>query len=388
MNGETGSRAVEYFTKNLPLMIQDLKDLVECESPSGNIGLLNACADRVSEIILKRTNQRPTSIQLKDGSRILSLSVGGKEEEGNILVLCHYDTVFPVGTLKINPFSTDGGKAKGPGVLDMKAGIVQGVWAVRYLVESNLSGTRITFLFTPDEETGSILSRGFIEDAGRSSGLVIVLEPSENGKIKTGRKGVGTYEIVITGRASHAGLHPEEGINAIAEIAGIIAKINGVQDIAKGTTINVGTISGGTATNVVPDHACIGVDVRVSNMIEAKRVGDAFRNLKPSNPEANITVSGGINRPPMIKNEKTQAALETVRQIGKTMGLVIEDVSVGGGSDANILSQFGMAILDGMGAVGSGAHSSSEYVDISSIPPRTALLALCLAKFSGRKTIT
>ncbi len=388
MNGEPGPRAVEYFAQNLPLMIQDLKDLVECESPSGNIGLLNACADKVSEIILKRTNHRPTSIQLKDGSRILSLSIGGKEEKGNVLVLCHYDTVFPVGTIKINPFSTVGGKAKGPGVLDMKAGIVQGIWSVRYLAENNLSGARITFLFTPDEETGSMESRRFIEDAGRNSGLVIVLEPSENGKIKTGRKGVGTYDIAITGRASHAGLHPEEGINAIAEIAGIIARINGIQDIAKGTTINVGTISGGTATNVVPDHASIGVDVRVSNMIEAKRVDDAFRNLKPSNPEAKITVSGGINRPPMIKNGKTQAVLETVRETGKTIGLVIEDVSVGGGSDANILSQFGMAILDGMGAVGSGAHSSSEYVNIPSIPSRTALLAIILAKYSGRKTNT
>ena len=386
MNGETGSGAVEYFAKNLTLMIQDLKDLVECESPSGNTVLLNACADKVSEIILKRTDQKAASILLKDGSRIISSSVGGKEEKGSILVLCHYDTVFPVGTIKINPFSTDGGKAKGPGVLDMKAGIVQGIWAARFLAENNLSEAKIMFLFTPDEETGSMLSRGFIEDAGRNSGLVIVLEPSENGNIKTGRKGVGTYDIEITGRASHAGLHPEDGINAIVEIAGIITRINGFQDISKGTTINVGIISGGTATNVVPDHASIGVDVRVSNMIEAKRVDDALRNLKPSNPEARITVSGGINRLPMIKNEKTQAVLETVRKMGKTIGLVIEDVSVGGGSDANILSQFGMAILDGMGAAGSGAHSSSEYVDISSIPSRTALLAIVLAKFSKGKT--
>jgi glutamate carboxypeptidase len=388
VNGKSEARAVEYFAQNLPLMIQDLKDLVECESPSGNTGLLNACADKVTEIIVKRTNQRPTSTQLKDGSRILSFSVGGKEEKGNILVLCHYDTVFPVGAIKINPFSTDGGKAKGPGVLDMKAGIVQGVWAVRFLVDNNLSASKITLIFTPDEETGSMLSREFIEDAGRNSELVIVLEPSENGKIKTGRKGVGTYDIAITGRASHAGLHPEEGINAIAEIAGIIVRISGIQDLAKGTTINVGTISGGTATNVVPDHAYIGVDVRVSSMTEAKRVDDAFRNLKPSNLEAKISVSGGINRLPMIKNDKTQAVMEVVREVGKTIGLVIDDVSVGGGSDANILAPFGMAILDGMGAVGSGAHSSSEYVDILSIPSRTALLAIVLAKFSGGKTIT
>ncbi|QRF75382.1 glutamate carboxypeptidase [Thermoplasmatales archaeon] len=361
-------------------MLADLKAIVEQESPSGNVKLLNACAGTISGIIERRTGIRPSRTRLTDGSDILSLSIGPEQDSGGIIVLSHYDTVFPAGTLERIPFSNDEDILRGPGVFDMKTGIIQGIWALKFLIEQGVPGCGIRFLFTPDEETGSQQSGKYIEEAGSRCRAGIVLEPSENGRIKTGRKGVGTYNISITGRSAHAGLHPEEGINAIAEIARIVIALQAVQDIPKGTTINVGTISGGIATNVVPDHASIGVDVRISNMEEAHRIDAFFRNIKPIDPGARISVSGGINRFPMKKNRKTEAALVRVREIGESLGIRIEDVSVGGGSDGNILSLFNMAILDGMGAVGSGAHSDAEYVNTSSIPSRSALLAMVLTK--------
>jgi len=377
-NGKTAAETLGYFKANLPEMLADLKAIVEQESPSGNIKLLNACADTISGIIERRTGIRPSRTGLTDGSDILSLSIGPEQDSGGIIVLSHYDTVFPAGTLERIPFSNDEDILRGPGVFDMKTGIIQGIWVLKFLTEQGVPRCGVRFLFTPDEETGSQLSGKYIEEVGRRCRAGIVLEPSENGRIKTGRKGVGTYNTSITGRSAHAGLHPEEGINAIAEIARIVLELQAVQDIPKGTTINVGTISGGTATNVVPDHASIGVDVRISNMEEAHRIDEFFRNLKPVDPGARISVSGGINRFPMKKNGKTEAALVSVREIGESLGIRVEDVSVGGGSDGNILSLFDMAILDGMGAVGSGAHSDAEYVNTSSIPSRSALLAMVL----------
>ncbi len=381
MNGETGSRAVEYFTKNLPLMIQDLKYLVECESPSGNIGLLNACLNTICEIIRKRTGLHPDIVKLNDGTGAISFFIGPNTRKA-ILVLSHYDTVFPEGTLERRPFRVSDDRIEGPGVFDMKTGLVQGVWAIKFLLERSHANQRILFLITPDEETGSLQSRKLIEESGKNATLGIVLEPSENGKLKTGRKGVGTYVITVTGRAAHAGLHPEDGISAILEISHIVEKLSEFQDIARGTTINVGVISGGTATNVVPDKATIAVDVRVTSLDEAKRIDGCINSLKTQNNEAKIAITGGLNRLPMVKNDLTLAAMEVVKRIGADLDIRIEDVSVGGGSDGNIISQYRIPVIDGLGAVGSGAHSDSEFVLMSSIPVRTALLTNILIKYS------
>lgn len=379
MSGNS-SDALEYFRNNLDEMISDLKQVIECESPSGRVGLLNACADVISGIIEKRTGLKPDYLELSDGSRAISLTVGAKEEKG-ILILSHYDTVFPEGTLKRRPFRVSEDRIEGPGVFDMKTGLIQGIWALGFLLSNAEISRRISLLVTPDEETGSTLSRGFIESAGKSAILGLVLEPSENGKLKTGRKGVGEYDITIKGRSAHAGLHPEDGINAISEISRVITELPELQDLSKGTTLNVGTVSGGTATNVVPDMATIGVDVRVTCLAEARRIDESLHALKPKNPEAKITVTGGMNRLPMVKNEHTEKVLREIAGIGAEMGIVVKDTSVGGGSDGNIVAQYGIPIIDGMGAVGSGAHSDSEYAQVSSIPLRTALLAGTLLKF-------
>lgn len=381
VNGEIGPSTVKYFAKNLPLMILDLKELVECESTSGKVEQLNACAKIIYEIIRKRTGLKPEIIKLNDGTEAISFSVGPNTGRA-ILLLCHYDTVFPEGTLKRRPFRVSGDRIEGPGVFDMKAGLVQGVWAIKFLLEHVHANQRILFLITPDEETGSLQSRKLIEEAGKNATLGIVLEPSENGKLKTGRKGVGTYEITVLGKAAHAGLHPEDGISAILEILHIVEKLSELQDLSRGTTINVGMISGGTATNVVPDRATISVDVRITGLDEAKRIDESIHSMKPQNHEAKITITGGINRLPMVKNERTLAVLEEVKKIGAGLDITIEDISVGGGSDGNIIAQYGIPVLDGMGAVGSGAHSDSEFVIASSVPKRTALLACTLLEFN------
>jgi glutamate carboxypeptidase len=376
-----GGEITGFFTKNLQEMISDLKQVIECESPSGNVRLLNSCADRISRIIESRTGIKPDFEDLADGSRVLTFSVGQGEGDG-ILVLSHYDTVFPEGTLEKRPFLVSEGKIQGPGVLDMKAGIIQGIWALKFLMEHARVTRRIKFLMTPDEETGSLHSRKLIEESGKTSTLAIVLESSENGKLKTGRKGVGTYKITVNGRSAHAGLHPEDGINAILEAAYLVLELQELQDTSRGTTINVGMISGGTTTNVVPDVAEIGVDVRVASMEESRRVDQSINALKPRNADARVTIAGGLNRMPMSKNERTESVLREVAKIGAGLGILVEDISVGGASDANILAQTGMAILDGMGSVGSGAHSNSEFVAASTIPLRTALLAITLLRYS------
>ncbi|MHB1709085.1 MAG: M20 family metallopeptidase [Thermoplasmataceae archaeon] len=381
MNGSR-NQLTEYFENHLDEMLSDLKRVVECESPSGNVKLLNSCADTICGIIEDRTGIKPGLVGLSNGSRAISFSTGPNEGKG-ILVLCHHDTVFPEGTLKRRPFRISGDRIEGPGVFDMKTGLIQGIWALRFVLDNAIVRKRISFLITPDEETGSMLSRQLIEEEGKLATLGLVLEPSENGKLKTGRKGVGTYEIMALGRSAHAGLHPEDGINAIQEIAHVIGKLPEFQDLSKGTTINVGTINGGTATNVVPEMATIGVDVRVASLEEAGRVDECIRAIMPDNPAAKITVAGGMNRLPMRKNEKTEKALMEIAEIGSSFGIRIEDTSVGGGSDGNIIAQYGMAVIDGIGAVGSGAHSDSEYVQASSIPLRTALLAGTLIRFTG-----
>jgi glutamate carboxypeptidase len=383
MSGED-EHVLGYFAANREEMITDLKKVIECESPSGNVALLNDCANEISKIIVKRTGLKPDIMELEDGTKAISLSIG-RNSGMSILVLGHYDTVFPEGTLKKRPFHVSDDRIEGPGVFDMKAGLVQGIWAIKFMLEHVHGDQRMLFLVTPDEETGSLQSRKIIEEAGKNSSLGIVLEPSENGKLKTGRKGVGTYDITVQGRPAHAGLHPEDGISAIWEIVHIVERLSVLQDVSRGTTINVGTISGGTATNVVPDKATIAVDVRVVGLEEAKRIDDSIRSLKPQNPEAKIIITGGINRLPMVKNERTAAVLEEIKKLGNDLGIKIEDVFVGGGSDGNIISQYGLPVIDGLGAVGAGAHSDTEYVVLSSVSLRTALVAKILERYSGKQ---
>jgi glutamate carboxypeptidase len=283
-----------------------------------------------------------------------------------VLILGHHDTVFPIGTLERRPFSVADGRATGPGVFDMKAGIVQAIHAVAALDDS--SG--VEMLFNSDEEVGSHSSRPLLEERALACGAVLVLEPSaDGGALKTGRKGTGTFEVVIGGRAAHAGLEPEKGINALIEAAHQVLLIAGLGDPAQGTTVTPTVAHVGTADNVVPAEARVRVDVRVTNAAEKARIESRLHSLAPVLTGANVSVAGGIDRPPM-----PEEASATLFPIAREVAPGIHGLTVGGGSDGNFTAARGVPTLDGLGAVGGGAHADHEHVLVDTMPERVALL--------------
>jgi glutamate carboxypeptidase len=277
-----------------------------------------------------------------------------------------------VGTLARLPFTTDGGIGRGPGVFDLKAGIVQALHAVAALADTS----HIEILLSADEEIGSRASRGLIEERARACGAVLVLEPSaDGGALKIGRKGTGTFELTIEGRASHAGLEPEKGINSLVELAHLIPQIVSIADPARGTTVTPTLASSGTADNVVPARTTMSVDVRVAVPEEKPRVEEAFAQLQTSLEGSRLTMSGGIGRPPMHESAASElfALAENVAAKVGISGL--QGVVVGGGSDGNFTAAVGVQTLDGLGAVGGGAHGDDEHVVLSTMPARAALIA-------------
>jgi glutamate carboxypeptidase len=294
-----------------------------------------------------------------------------------VLVLGHVDTVWPIGELQRQPLRSDGERIYGPGVYDMKAGLAIAMLAVRALADSpqGIPG-RIVFLFTSDEETGSASSRTAIEDEARRSAAVLVLEPGlPCGAVKTARKGCGQYTLRVSGVAAHAGVEPEKGASAILELARHVIALPRLADPASGLTLNVGTIRGGTRPNVVPDDAVAEVDVRVTSMADAARIDASLRALRVHDPRTSIEVTGGFERPPL---ERTPAIVDLYCQaqaVAAEMGRSLGEGATGGGSDGNFTAALGVPTLDGLGAVGGGAHAIGEHVEIASLPWRAALVA-------------
>ena len=344
-------------------LLTDLKRLVEVESPSLDTAALTASAANLARLIEERTG-RPAALVDGSAGPHVHWSGGG---EPRVLILGHHDTVFPLGALAERPFAVADGRATGPGVFDMKAGIVQAIHAVAALADA--SG--VEMLFTADEEVGSATSRALLEARAAACGNVLVLEPSaDGGAVKTGRKGTGTFEVVVRGRASHAGLEPDKGVNSLIEAAHQVLRIAAFADPAAGTTVTPTVARAGTADNVVPAEARIKVDVRVTGPDEKHRVEALMAALAPVDPAATLEVSGSIGRPPMPESASArlfplaEAALPGIR-----------GVAVGGGSDGNFTAAIGVPTLDGLGAVGGGAHADHEYVEIDTMPARVELLA-------------
>jgi len=299
-----------------------------------------------------------------------------------ILLLCHMDTVFPLGTLEKMPFREADGKIYGPGTLDMKAGIVISLAAIEKLQNAGGLNRPVTLLCTSDEEMGSLTSRSLIEDLARESELVLVLESALlDGSLKTWRKGVGDFYVKVKGRAAHAGGAHEEGRNAIEEMAHQVLAIQEMTDYSKGTTLSVGVIKGGSVSNVVPDECSIEVDFRVLVPEEAGRVEQAMQALKPVTPDTTIEVSGGLNRPPMPKDDLMKATFARAQQIAAGVGLEIRAGGSGGGSDGNFVAPLGVPLLDGMGTYGEGLHSEREYIFSRSLPERAKLLAALIKEW-------
>jgi glutamate carboxypeptidase len=316
--------------------------------------------------------------QTQTGSHIVARFPAESNGESGILILCHMDTVFPLGTLRKMPFYQDDGKVYGPGVLDMKSGIVITLSAISSILSSGRPATLpITALFTSDEEIGSHTSRALIESLARESVMVFVMESALiDGSLKTWRKGVGDFTVKVNGRAAHAGGDHEQGRNAIEEMAYQVIAIQKLTDYKKGTTLNVGQICGGFATNVVPQECSIEVDLRVLQFNEAARVETALKNLKPVLQGTSIEVTGDLNRPPLPYNEVNQVAFKKAYQIAKDqLGMELQAGGSGGGSDGNFVAPLGVPVLDGMGAVGEGYHSEREYIFEKSLEERAKLLA-------------
>lgn len=297
------------------------------------------------------------------------------------LILCHYDTVWGLGEARKRPFRIEGDRAYGPGVFDMKAGLVQGIFAARALVETGRGACRpVQMLITSDEETGSRTSRAIIEDLAQQSAYVLVLEPGVGpaGTLKTWRKGVGIFRLTVRGRSAHAGADHAEGVSAVEELAHQILRLQAMTDPDRGTTVNVGVIRGGTRSNVVPDTAEAEIDCRVMTMAEGERMTAAIRGLRPVLQGTTLRVDGGMNRPPMERTDVTAAMFAAAQRAGAEIGLDIDETGTGGGSDGNFTAALGVPTLDGLGAVGHGAHSLDEYILVHQVPLRTALVARLL----------
>jgi glutamate carboxypeptidase len=360
-------------------MLDTLQQLVEMESPTTE----KALVDLLGEWLAERWEALGGAVeripQTKVGDHWLATWGSG---DGGSLLLHHLDTVHPVGTINGTPWSIEGGRAYGPGALDMKGGIAVTLGALEGLHAHGVRpSSPIRCLLTSDEETGSRTSRALIEDLARRHERVLCLEPAlPNGSLKTRRKGTGVFVLEATGRAAHAGNNPGAGINAILEMAYQIPQIHALAAPAKGTTVGVGVIEGGTRTNVVPEHCRVRIDVRVVEPEEQQRIEAGFAGLRPILEGAQLSTRGGWNRPPMTRTPPIAAAFERARRLGADLGLDLAEGSAGGASDANFVAALGVSVLDGLGPRGDGAHSSQEYVEIDSLAERAALLAALLTE--------
>ena len=361
-------------------MIEQLAALVRIESPSHDKPSVDRAAGQVAhwakalggQVKMHRQRHFGDSLEARFGPR--------RHADGPVLLLGHLDTVWEKGTLRSMPWRMTGDRISGPGVLDMKAGVVMMLTAIAMLRESEGLSRPVTMLLHGDEEVGSPASRRLTETIARRSSAVYVLEPAqgEAGAYKTARKGVGQYRLAVRGVAAHSGVDFLRGHSAVIELARQVQKIADITDLQRGITVNPGVMGGGTRANVVAAEAWVEVDVRIEMARDEARVERALRGLRPHDRECRLHLSGGLNRPPMERTAGTVALFRRARGIGEEMGIALEEASTGGGSDGNFTSALGIPTLDGMGAVGSGAHALDEHCLRSHIAPRTAMLAAML----------
>jgi glutamate carboxypeptidase len=356
-----------------------LKQLVETESPSSD----KSAVDRVGAIVANEARRLGAQIELvpvMDAGNHVIARWG--EGESGILLLCHMDTVFPIGTLANMPFYESLGKIYGPGVLDMKAGIVIGLAAIEELQRTGGLNRPVMLLCTSDEEAGSLTSETLILNLAKESRLVLVLESAlPDGSLKTWRKGVGEFQVKVKGRAAHAGGDHKLGRNAIEEMSHQIIAIQEMTDYEKGTTLNVGVMQGGTVSNVVPEKAMAQVDVRVMQPSEWERVDAEMMALRPVLDGTSLEIAGKLNRPPMPFDETMKATFEKAKAIGAGVGFELKAGGTGGGSDANFIAPLGVPVLDGLGAIGEGLHSAREFILAESLEERKRLLSEIIGKW-------
>lgn len=367
-NSPTATELLAEMRARTPQMVEQLGAFVNLESPSLNVDQLQRSAEYLAGLFASVTGKAAQIISSESGPHVHWKG----SDETNVLIVGHHDTVFPLGTTATRPFSVDGDVARGPGVFDMKAGIVQAIHGLSAIRDSY----HVEMLITADEEVGSYASRELIEARARATGAVLVLEPSaDGGALKIARKGVGTFTVQIVGRASHAGLEPEKGVNALVELAAQVPKIVAMARPELGTTVTPTVATAGNSENVVPDAAMIKVDVRVVLPEEKDRIEREMSQLKTVVAGATLKVSGSVNRPPMHESAGRKL-FGVAEKVAAELGIKnLQGVAVGGGSDGNFTAAIGVPTLDGMGAVGGGAHAVTEHVLVSQMAERAALVA-------------
>ncbi len=369
-------RRLDYFNQRCDQIVSTVRELVEIESPSDN----KAAVDALSDVIAAKFAALGASVKIHTAQNFgnhLQADFAGSSGGKPVLLLGHYDTVYPLGTLAKMPCQIIGDKLTGPGVLDMKSGIAMMLHTIAALQDWHGQLPRpLTVLLVSDEEVGSESSRRVTESLARKSAAVLVLEPSYGlkGAVKTARKGVGDYQIRVIGKAAHAGLDFQKGVNAIEELARQIDKISRFTDLKKGLTLSAGLISGGTRVNVMPAEATATIDVRVARMKDAALIEKKMRSLRPVNRKCRVEVTGGVNRPPLERTAGVAGLYAKAKAIAYDLGWKLAEAAVGGGSDGNFTGALGIATLDGLGGVGDGAHATHEHILIPELPRRTALL--------------
>lgn len=375
---------LHYFEKQRSQILDSIRQLVEIESPSD----LKQAVDRLGTVVGSRFAELGGRIHVHHAEKFgdhlqIDFKASGSAKQKPILLLGHLDTVYPVGTISTMPCRVTKGRLHGPGVLDMKAGVALAL----HVLEANLKWNSgkvprpVTVLLVSDEEVGSKSSRAITEALAKRSAAVLVLEPSYGlqGAVKTARKGICEYTLRVIGKAAHSGLDFEKGQSAIVELAKQIGEISKLVDLKRGTTVNIGKVSGGTRANVVAAEADALMDVRVSRMGDGLTIDEKLRSLRPFNPNCRIAISGGMNRPPMERTEGVAELFGKAQVIAKELGWDLEEAAVGGGSDGNFTAALGIPTLDGLGAVGEGAHADHESVVIPELPKRAALLSGLIA---------
>jgi glutamate carboxypeptidase len=360
-------------------VLETAEALVALESPTTDKAAVDRCGAALAAR-LEAIGGRVTRLPRPDrGDHLLAEFGCGASQ---VLMLGHFDTVWPVGQLDRMPLTRSGGRLHGPGVFDMKAGIAIAMLATRALLEAGPKlDLRIVMLWTTDEEVGSGTSRAAIEDEARRSRAVLVLEPSlPGGAVKTSRKGCGQYEVVVRGVAAHAGIEPQKGASAVQELAHQILKINALQDLAQGVSVNVVRVSGGVRSNVIPDEARATVDVRVPTAVAAAGIDAAFRGLRAVDDRTTVAASGGVERPPLERTALVERLYKQAATVARELGFELGEGGTGGGSDGNFTAALGVPTLDGLGAIGDGAHALHEHVEIETLADRAALVAGLIAQ--------
>lgn len=365
-------------------LLELTRKLVFAESPSDTKSAVDACSAIAAEACRIRGGRIKLHRQHGYGevleARFRARSRGKADDAKPVLLLGHLDTVWPIGTLRGMPWRIADGRLWGPGTLDMKVGVAMALTAIEMLNEADLLNREVILLLNSDEEIGSPVSRPITESLARECSAVFVLEPAQGLAYKTARKGTGNWRVDIRGIASHAGVDFEKGASALRELARVIETISNWTEQKRGLTVSVGVAGGGSKTNVIPAEAFAEIDVRIAKRSDGTRIERKFASLKAADRRCTVAVTGGINRPPMERTRGTVRLFEQARTLAAELGIELDEAATGGASDGNFTSALGIPTLDGMGAVGEGAHASHESVLLDHLAPRTALLTGMLAR--------